>query len=75
MPVKFPDLPKGTVYTMLTHFPKQSGGVTSAVRKELDNWKGEWDFNALMTKLFWSKDILKRTGYYHLNIQVKKYTT
>lgn len=72
MPVRFPDLPKGAVYIMLTHFPKQSGRIASAVRKDLDKWKGDWDFNAFMGKLFWSKDILKRTGYYHLNSQITK---
>lgn len=75
MPVTYKDLPKGVVYALTKMFPKQSERVRRAVIKELDEWKGEWRFDAFMRKLFYSKDILLRTGYYHLNIQVKKHTT
>lgn len=72
---KFPNLPKGVVYNLIKQFPKQSARISNAVKGDLDKFADKnFDFNQFMNKLFWSKDILRRTGYYHFKtlLQINK---
>jgi hypothetical protein len=75
MPIRYKELSKALVYHMVRKFPEQSSGVKKAVIKKIHHWNGPWDFNMFMNSLFFSKDILLRTGYYHLNVQLKKHIT
>lgn len=72
---KLPNLPKGAVYHLINQFPEQSARIKKAVRGDLDKMGDKnFDFNKFMNKLFWSKDILRRTGYYHFKtlLQINK---
>jgi hypothetical protein len=69
----YPKISKKQCYYYLNQFPYQSQKVIKAVKKVLDplNEKN-FDFNALMNYLFWSKDILLKMGYYHFKVQLEK---
>jgi hypothetical protein len=72
----FPRLTKKQAFYLTTTFPHQSPKVISAVRQELNKThESKFDFNEFMGKLFWSKDILKRTGYYHMKTALEKNKT
>lgn len=75
MPVKYPSITKIQAYQLVKQFPSQSQRVSDAVKRLLYSWRGEWNFDAFMRTLFFSKDILLRTGYYHFNTQIKKHIT
>jgi hypothetical protein len=69
----FPDLTKKQAFYLTTLIPLQSPKIISALRKELNKvHDSKFNFNDFMSRLFWSKDILKRTGYYHLKTALEK---
>lgn len=72
MSITFPKIPKAKVYYLITLIPKQSRRVATAVRTDLDKQPDKtFDFNAFMRHLFFSKDILRRTGYFHLKTLIE----
>ena len=72
MSVSFPKIPKAKVYYLITLMPKQSKRIATAVRSDLDKHpEKNVDFNAFMRGLFFSKDILRRTGYFHLKTLIE----
>lgn len=75
MTMSFPAIPKARVYYLISLMPKQSQRMATAARRELDKLsERNFDFNAFMRGLFFSKDIVKRTAYYHIKTMLEKTT-
>jgi hypothetical protein len=73
--MSFPTIPKARVYYLISLMPKQSQRMATAARRELDKLPEKtFNFNEFMRSLFWSKDILKRTAYYHIKTLLEKTT-
>lgn len=64
---QYPTLSKRQTYYFMNKIPMQSRRVYEAVKKIVDPMpENKFDFTELMNTLFFSKDILLRTGYFHL---------
>jgi hypothetical protein len=70
---RFPKLSKKQVYYYIAMFPMQSAIVTNKVRSILNPMaENSFDFSVFMNKLFWSKDIHVRAGYFHIKTLLEK---
>jgi hypothetical protein len=57
----------------MQQIPLQSRRVYDAVKKVVDPMpEKKFNFSELMNTLFFSKDILLRTGYFHLKVHIDK---
>lgn len=71
----YPVLSKRQTYYFMNQIPLQSRRVFDAVKKLVDPMPEKtFDFSNLMNTLFFSKDILLRTGYFHLKTSLDKNT-
>jgi hypothetical protein len=71
--MRYPSISKKQTLYFVSLFPFQSHRVKSEVLK-LVNTKTDnnFDFNDLMSKLFWSKNINARAGYFHLRTLLQR---
>jgi hypothetical protein len=73
MSQRYPNLSKRQVYYFMSKIPLQSRRVYDAVKRIVDPMpETHFDFSELMNTLFFSKDILMRTGYFHLKTLTDK---
>lgn len=73
MAMSFPKTTKQQTQFYLRRIPFQSRKVYYAVTKKINPIKEhEFDFNKFMNELFFSNDILLRTAYYHIKVQLDK---
>ncbi len=69
----YPALSKRQTYYFMSKIPLQSRRVYEAVKRIVDPMpENGFDFADLMNTLFFSKDILMRTGYFHLKTLTDK---
>jgi hypothetical protein len=69
----YPDFSKRQTYFFMQQIPLQSRKVYNAVKQVIDPMpEKSFNFTKFMNQLFFSKDILLRTGYFHLKIHVDK---
>jgi hypothetical protein len=71
--MRYPNLTQKQTFYFVSLFPSQSTKVKMEVLK-LVNTKTDktFDFNELMRKLFWSKNINARAGYFHLRTLLQR---
>lgn len=71
--LRYPQLNKKTTLYFLSLFPKQSTKVKSVVLQQINTMtEKNFDFNDLMNKLFWSKNINARAGYFHFRTLLQR---
>jgi hypothetical protein len=69
----YPDFSKRQTYFFMQQIPLQSKRVYEAVKQVVDPMpENKFSFSELMNTLFFSKDILLRTGYFHLKVHIDK---
>jgi hypothetical protein len=69
----YPDFSKRQTYFFMQQIPLQSRRVYDAVKRVVDPMpENKFSFSELMNTLFFSKDILLRTGYFHLKVHIDK---
>jgi len=70
---RFPEFNKKTTLYFVSLFPKQSGKVKSVVLQHINSMgDNNFNFNDLMRKLFWSKNINARAGYFHFRTLLQR---
>lgn len=70
---RYPEMTKKQTFYFISLFPKQSGRVKSAVLTIVNAMPdNSYSFNELMNKLFWSKNINARTGYFHFRTLLQR---
>ena len=74
--MRFLKLTKKQAYYYISMFPYQSAIVTEKVKRILNPMNEKnFDFAVFMNKLFWSKDIHVRAGYFHIKTLLEKNNT
>jgi len=70
---RYPELTKKQTFYFISLFPKQSNRVKSAVITIVNSLSDKsYSFNDLMNKLFWSKNINARAGYFHFRTLLQR---
>jgi hypothetical protein len=70
---RYPELTKKQTFYFVSLFPKQSNRVKSAVITIVNSLSDKsYSFNDLMNKLFWSKNINARAGYFHFRTLLQR---
>ena len=70
---RYPELNKKTTLYFVSLFPKQSVKVKSVVLQHINAMtERNFNFNDLMNKLFWSKNINARAGYFHFRTLLQR---
>ena len=70
---RYPELTKKQTFYFISLFPKQSYRVKSAVITIVNSLSDKsYSFNDLMNKLFWSKNINARAGYFHFRTLLQR---
>jgi hypothetical protein len=70
---RYPELTKKQTFYFISLFPNQSSRVKSAVLTIVNSISDKsYSFNDLMNKLFWSKNINARAGYFHFRTLLQR---
>jgi|APGre2960657373_1045057.scaffolds.fasta_scaffold01165_10 hypothetical protein len=70
---RYPELTKKQTFYFISLFPTQSNRVKSAVLTIVNSISDKsYSFNDLMNKLFWSKNINARAGYFHFRTLLQR---